>query len=148
MTLTQEGHWVGSYFYTSPEQVEGKRDIDRRTDIYSLGATLYYALTGHTVYNGSSPNEVMTKHLMGAFVSPQRYCPFLSDKTVMIVKKMLAVKREKRFQTMEAVVAAINKKSLVVKFFRVILLLLLSLILLCAGIFLERFFSVSFLLPQ
>jgi hypothetical protein len=48
---------------------------------------------------------------------------------------------------MEAVVAAINKRSLVVMFFRVILVLLLSLTLLCAGVFLERFFSVSFLLP-
>lgn len=147
MTLTQEGHWVGSYFYTSPEQVEGKRDIDGRTDIYSLGATLYYALTGHTVYTGNSPNEVLTKHLMGAMVSPQKYRPFLSEKTVTIVKKMLAVKREKRYQTMEAVVAEIYKKSPGMWFFRVILLLLLSLTLLCAGIFLERFFRVSFLLP-
>ena len=71
MSLTQEGAWVGSYYYISPEQVDGSRDIDGRSDIYSLGATLYYALTGRTAYSGNSPQELLTKHLSGRLVSPK-----------------------------------------------------------------------------
>ncbi|MBN1129696.1 MAG: serine/threonine protein kinase [Chitinispirillaceae bacterium] len=148
MTLTQEGHWVGSYYYTSPEQVEGRRDVDGRSDIYSLGATLYYALTGRTVYAGNSPNEIMTKHLVGNFVSPRRYCPYLSDRTVMLVHKMLAIKREKRFQSMEAVVSAIAKKSLALKCFWIIFSILAGIGLVGAGMFLERFYNVLLRLLQ
>ncbi|HMD67954.1 MAG TPA: serine/threonine-protein kinase [Chitinivibrionales bacterium] len=111
MTLTQEGCLVGSFYYTSPEQVDGNRDIDGRADIYSLGATLYYALTGRTVYTGNSPQELLTKHLTGNFVSPKKYNPRISRATVRLLRKMLAVKRERRFQSMEDVVAAIDGRS-------------------------------------
>jgi|WetSurMetagenome_2_1015567.scaffolds.fasta_scaffold00707_11 serine/threonine protein kinase len=121
MTLTQEGFLVGSFYYTSPEQVDGSRDIDGRSDIYSLGATLYYALTGRTVYAGNSPQELLTKHLTGNFVSPRKYNPRVSWATVRLLKKMLAVKREKRFQSMEAVVAAIDGRSLWRKALRIAL---------------------------
>jgi eukaryotic-like serine/threonine-protein kinase len=112
MTLTQEGCLVGSFYYTSPEQVDGNRDIDGRADIYSLGATLYYALTGRTVYTANSPQELLTKHLTGNFTSPKKYNPRISRATVRLVKKMLALKREKRFQSMEDVVAAIDGRTL------------------------------------
>jgi serine/threonine protein kinase len=112
MTLTQEGCLVGSFFYTSPEQVEGNRDIDGRSDIYSLGATLYYMLTGRTVYSGNSPQELLAKHLTGNFVSPKKYNPSVSRNTVRLIRKMLAVKREKRFQSMAAVIAAIDRRSM------------------------------------
>ena len=109
LTLTQEGAWVGSYYYISPEQVDGSRDIDGRSDIYALGATLYYALTGRTAYTGNSPQELLNKHLTGRLVSPKNYCPHISRRTVRLVKKMMAVNREKRYQTMEAVVDAIDR---------------------------------------
>ncbi len=112
MTLTQEGFLVGSFYYTSPEQVDGNRDIDGRADIYSLGATLYYALTGRTVYTGKSPQELLTKHLTGGYVSPKAYNKSLSGSTVRLLKKMMAVRREKRFQSMDAVIAAIDERSM------------------------------------
>lgn len=109
LTLTQEGFMVGSVHFASPEQVEGARDIDGRSDIYSLGATLYYMLTGKTVYTGKTAEEIMTKHLLGSWVSPKRYNPSITSKTVRLIKKMMAKSREKRFQTMDEVVATINK---------------------------------------
>jgi serine/threonine-protein kinase len=113
LTLTKEGVTVGSLHYTSPEQADGTRDIDCRADIYSLGATLYYALTGQTVYSGESPQELLTKHMGGAMVSPRTINPSVSRRTVKLIKKMMAVKREKRYQSMAAVIAAIDRPSIV-----------------------------------
>lgn len=109
MTLTQEGFMVGSVHFSSPEQVEGIRDIDGRSDIYSLGATFYYMVTGRTVYSGKSSEEILTKHLIGNWVSPRIYNPSLSRATVRVIKKMMARSREKRFQTMEEVAVYINR---------------------------------------
>jgi eukaryotic-like serine/threonine-protein kinase len=115
MTLTQEGVTIGSLHYTSPEQVDGTRDIDCRADIYSLGATLYYALTGKTVYTGDSPQALLAQHLTGGFASPRAINKMISRRTAAIVKKMMAVSRDRRFQTMGQVVAAIDRPFFSVK---------------------------------
>ncbi len=60
--LTATGQTMGTVRYMSPEQVRGQ-EVDLRTDIYSLGATLYESLTGETPFDGSTHFEIMTKHL-------------------------------------------------------------------------------------
>jgi eukaryotic-like serine/threonine-protein kinase len=142
MTLTQEGMMVGSFYYTSPEQIDGRRDIDARSDIYSLGATLYYALTGHTLYEGNSPQEILTKHLKGRYLSPKHYNSRISGKCVRLLKKMIAVNREKRFQSMEAVVDAIDGNSLAHKSVLIGAMACLGSLLLLLGMLLERFFHI------
>ena len=109
LTLTQEGFMVGSVHYSSPEQVDGTRDIDGRSDIYSLGATLYFMLTGRTVYSGSTAQEILTKHVVGTWVSPRKFNPTVSFRTVRFIRKMMAKNRDKRFQTMGEVIGEINK---------------------------------------
>jgi serine/threonine protein kinase len=138
MSLTQEGAWVGSYYYISPEQVDGNRDIDGRSDIYALGATLYYVLTGRTAYTGNSPQELLTKHLSGRLVSPKRHSPHISRGTVRLVKKMMAVNREKRYQTMEAVVDAIDNPPRLQRILSIAGLTLVGTLLLFLGMLLER----------
>jgi len=138
MSLTQEGAWVGSYYYISPEQVDGRRDIDGRSDIYALGATLYYALTGRTAYTGNSPQELLAKHLSGRLVSPKRHSPHISRGTVRLVKKMMAVNREKRYQTMEAVVDAIDNPPRLQRILSIAGLTLVGTLLLFLGMLLER----------
>jgi serine/threonine-protein kinase len=133
MTLTQEGFLVGSFYYTSPEQARGDRDLDGRSDIYSLGATLYYALTGRTLYTGKSPLEVIAKHWKGQYVSPKHYCPHLSNRTVRLLKKMLSVNREKRFKSMAEVVKAIERPLLINKVLAVIAILLIGIIIFFIG---------------
>jgi serine/threonine protein kinase len=115
MTLTQEGVMVGSLHYTSPEQVDGNRDIDCRADIYSLGATLYYALAGTTVHTGSSPQELLAKHISGTVVSPRKINSLVSKRAAAIVKKMLAKNRDRRYQTMADVVDAIDRPGLAIR---------------------------------
>jgi serine/threonine protein kinase len=60
--LTATGQTMGTVRYMSPEQVRGQ-EVDLRTDIYSLGATLYESLVGETPFDGSTHFEIMTKHL-------------------------------------------------------------------------------------
>jgi serine/threonine protein kinase len=60
--LTATGQTMGTVRYMSPEQVRGQ-EVDFRTDIYSLGATLYESLTGETPFDGNTHFEIMTKHL-------------------------------------------------------------------------------------
>ncbi len=139
LTLTQEGFLVGSFYYTSPEQVDGNRDIDGRADIYSLGATLYYTLTGRTVYTGNSPQELLTKHLTGGFVSPRKYNPAVSRATVRLLRKKLAVKREKRYQSMAAVVDAIDAESWVHKARTIALAIIAGISLILLGMLMEYF---------
>jgi eukaryotic-like serine/threonine-protein kinase len=133
MTLTQEGFLVGSFFYASPEQVNGDRDLDGRSDIYSLGATLYHALTGRTLYTGKSPQEVIAKHLKGRYISPKRYCPHLSNRTVCLLEKMLEVNRDKRFKSMGEVIWAIERPSMMDKVIKVAAILLIGTIIFCIG---------------
>jgi serine/threonine protein kinase len=60
--LTATGQTMGTVRYMSPEQVRGQ-EVDFRTDLYSLGATLYESLVGDTPFDGSTHFEIMTKHL-------------------------------------------------------------------------------------
>jgi serine/threonine protein kinase len=60
--LTATGQTMGTVRYMSPEQVRGQ-EVDHKTDIYSLGATLYESLTGDTPFDGETHFDIMTKHL-------------------------------------------------------------------------------------
>jgi serine/threonine protein kinase len=133
MTLTQEGFMVGSVHFSSPEQVEGMRDIDGRSDIYSLGATLYFMLTGKTVYTGKSAEEVLTKHLVGAWTSPRRHNPSLSPASVRLIRKMMARSRDKRYQSMDEVVTAIQKITMPRWYVRILAVAGVGLLLFIAG---------------
>jgi serine/threonine protein kinase len=64
LNLTQTGMTLGTPLYMAPEQVEGKQ-IDQRTDIYSLGVTAYHMIAGYPPYQGDNAFEVALKHLRG-----------------------------------------------------------------------------------
>ena len=66
--LTATGQTMGTVRYMSPEQVRGQV-VDHRSDLYSVGATLYETLTGDTPYDGSTHFEIMMKHLNAAVPS-------------------------------------------------------------------------------
>jgi len=139
LTLTQEGMMVGSYYYVSPEQLDGQRDVDNRADIYSLGGTLYHALTGRTAFAGKSPQEIVTQTLAGNWVSPRRYNHTVSAATVRLLKRMMARNRDRRHATMAAVVKEIDAILRPRRWKRHLLLALAAAALLLAGLLLEHF---------
>src|SRR5580704_5980903 len=89
------GGFVGTPHFASPEQLE-ERETDARSDIYSLGATLWYMLVGRPPYEGSMAS-VIHQHLGSELPADvlQSFSPKLAD----LVRRMLAKKPEDRFQT-------------------------------------------------
>ncbi len=97
--LTQIGMAIGTPHYVSPEQARGISDVDIRSDIYSMGATLYHLVTGETPFKGKSGPEIMRKHLNEQLVSPQDINPDLSDEMAHVIEKMVAKDPRDRYQS-------------------------------------------------
>ena len=91
----------------SPEMVKGKKDIDKRTDIYALGITFYKILTGEVPYTGD-PEEVMRQHLFEEPVAPKELNDAISDELNAIVLRMLAKSADDRYQSLEEFVTALD----------------------------------------
>ncbi len=94
-----KGSVVGTPYYISPEQIKAMPDIDIRTDIYSLGATLYYLATGSRPFEAESPVLVLKKHLSEPLDPPVSRNPGLSAEFDRIVRKAMEKNREKRYGT-------------------------------------------------
>ena len=94
-TLTVGGGFVGTPHFASPEQLE-ERDIDSRSDIYSLGATLYYMIAGRPPYSGSVA-QIMSQHLYKPLpLEPLEGSPSC---LVELIQRMMEKDRAKRPQT-------------------------------------------------
>jgi tRNA A-37 threonylcarbamoyl transferase component Bud32 len=96
--LTATGQTMGTVRYMSPEQVRGQ-EVDLRTDIYSLGATLYESLTGDTPFGGSTHFEIMTKQLSDVPRRPSRLGVELPAVVEDAVMRSLAKRPEDRFDS-------------------------------------------------
>jgi serine/threonine protein kinase len=96
-TLTQAGQTVGTPAYASPEQVEGERPVDARSDIYSLGATLFHLVTGKMPYDGATSTSVMIKHMMAPIPDPRDIDPKLSTGLAHVIMKMMAKRPDDRY---------------------------------------------------
>ncbi len=101
-SLTQTGQAVGTPHYISPEQIRGVKDVDARADIYSLGATLYHLVTGHTPFKGTSGALVMSMHLVQPLADPRTYVPGLSEGLCRVLRKMMAKSRDERYPDVDA----------------------------------------------
>ncbi len=99
-TLTQPGAQLGTVLYMSPEQVQGHA-IDHRTDIYSLGVTLFEMLTGKPPYDGnqSTEFEVFNKIINEPLPSLKTFNNQLSDRLQWIIDKATAKNPAERFQS-------------------------------------------------
>ncbi|MCX7806086.1 MAG: protein kinase [Planctomycetota bacterium] len=105
--LTQSGAALGTPHYVAPEQARGDADIDIRADIYSLGATLYHAMTGAPPYSGTTAAAIMAKHITEPVPDPKRAFPAISDRTAMVIRKAMAKNRNERYQTPEEMATAL-----------------------------------------
>jgi serine/threonine-protein kinase len=102
--VTMDGTSVGTPNYISPEQARGEDKIDIRSDIYSLGASLYHMAVGAPPFSGANPMVVMTKHVTEFAEPPKKRCPSLSEGFSALVMKMMQKRREDRPQDPEALI--------------------------------------------
>ena len=107
--LTETGVIVGTLFYMSPEQLREDRDLDQRSDIYSLGCILYEMLSGGPPYVGRSLTEVASRILKAAIPSVRRPRPDVPAEVDGVISRALAKSAAERFQTMEELVAALPR---------------------------------------
>ena len=97
--LTESGTAMGTPAYMSPEQADGARDLDVRTDVYSLGASLFYLLTGHPPYTGQSAWAVVAKVINDPFPDPRRLNPEVSAACADVVLQATAKDRSRRYRS-------------------------------------------------
>jgi serine/threonine protein kinase len=102
--LTQSGSILGTVDYMSPEQAENPRLADHRSDIYSLGCTFCYLLTGRPPFSGESQIELLLAHRERAIPSLRAARPEVSDRMDAIFANMIAKRADDRPQSMSAVI--------------------------------------------
>lgn len=106
--LTMTGIIVGTPYYMSPEQARADTDIDCRSDIYSLGATLYHLVTGEVPYDAPTTMGILTKHITDPFPPPQNRNPEVTDGCSALLEAMMAKKADDRPKTWEDVIKDID----------------------------------------
>ncbi len=105
--LTRTGTGAGSLLYMSPEQIRGK-DIDNRSDLYSVGVTMYQVVTGRTPFEADSDYEIMTGHLEHTPPPPTEFRSSLPQAVSQVIMKSLEKKPERRYQNAEEMSSALH----------------------------------------
>lgn len=95
-SVTDEGIVLGTPHYISPEQGRGKT-VDHRSDIYSLGATLYHMITGRPPFEGDSQVSVIVAHVNDAPLPPHQIDPGVPEPVSRVVLRMLAKATAERY---------------------------------------------------
>ena len=106
--LTATGTAIGTPAYMSPEQCAGDRQLDGRSDLYSLGAVAYYMITGQPVFDGPSTPVIMMKHVTERPVSINRYRHDVPPDLDAIVMRLLEKDPSHRFADGESLVNALT----------------------------------------
>lgn len=99
VTLTG-GNILGTPAYMSPEQVQGDKEIDGRSDIYAMGVILYQLLTGNAPYQATTPARVMMMHILEPIPDIRVARPNLPDGIANLINKAMAKEPDDRYQTM------------------------------------------------
>jgi len=107
--ITIAGMMVGSPQYISPEQARAEKDIDFRADMYSLGATLFHILTGHTPYPGDSGMTVVAHHLSSPVPDPRNFNQNISSQTADMLMKMMQKDKIDRYSSWDELINEIKK---------------------------------------
>jgi serine/threonine-protein kinase len=105
--LTQTGATLGSLYYMSAEQVQGL-DLDGRSDLYSVGVSLYELLTGARPFKGNTDFEIMMAQLQKVPLPPIQLMPELPMALNDIIMKSLEKDRDRRYQSAEEFATALE----------------------------------------
>ena len=106
--ITKPGEIIGTRVYMSPEQAEAK-DIDQRSDIYSVGLILYEMLANRLPFEEDIPLSVATKHMDGPIKGPREYNPQIPEELNWLILHCLEKDRDKRYKSAEALFEDLEK---------------------------------------
>jgi serine/threonine-protein kinase len=112
--LTQPGIVMGSMHYMSPEQVKGSSELDRRSDLYSLGVVLYEAVTGKKPFDAKSDFEVFMAHVNEEPPPPSSVRGGLPPEVDQLIRTAMAKQPADRFQTADDFRGSLGKLQNVV----------------------------------
>ena len=104
---SQQGLITGSPHFMAPEQCEG-RECDARSDIYSLGATYFYCVTGQHPFPGEQAGAILYQHLYKAPPNAQALAPNMPDSVASVIRTAMAKEPEERFQSCAEFVGQLN----------------------------------------
>jgi len=104
--VTRSGQVLGSPYYMSPEQVRGDKDLDHRSDLWSLGVIGFRMLTGQLPFPGEAMGEVLARILADPLPVPTQMAPDLPPEIDAFFTKALARDRAQRFQSVRELVDA------------------------------------------
>ena len=95
---TKTTELAGTAYFIAPEQALG-RDLDTRADLYSIGASMYYVLTGQFPYNGKNTIDIIQKHINDPVPDPSKIRKDLPPWLTQAIQKLMSKDPAKRFQT-------------------------------------------------
>ncbi len=106
-TLTQHGTLMGSLDYIAPEQARDSHTVDHRADLYSLGCAFYFLLTGRPPFPGGAMTAKLAAHLFDEPEPLEKVRPETPPAVADVVRKLMAKKRDDRYQTAAEVAAVL-----------------------------------------
>ena len=106
--ITETGVIIGTPEYMSPEQVEGK-EVDQRSDIYSLGVVLYELVTGRVPFKGDTSLSIAVKHKTEAPLDPRKINTQIPEDLSQVILRCMEKNKEKRHQTAEQLLTELKK---------------------------------------
>ena len=110
-TMTLEGAVMGTPDYIAPEQALDTHTVDIRADLYSLGCTFYYLLTGRVPFPGGTLLQKLNKHQNEQPMPVEKLRPEVSPDVAKVVRRLMAKKADDRYQTPADVAAALAAVS-------------------------------------
>ncbi|MFO7781024.1 MAG: serine/threonine-protein kinase [Spirochaetia bacterium] len=108
-SLTREGMTLGTPSYMPPEQYADSRSVDKRADIYAMGVMLYEMTTGKKPFPNSISADAIRRIQQGKYTKPRKHNPKISATTQRLIRRCMKVKPERRFQSMDAVLARLDR---------------------------------------